>query len=59
MMALAHYNSLIKAHPAVTAALGSVNTRSHMGNQIPFNTHGGEKNTKKKHGEMTVSPYKS
>lgn len=34
MMALTHYNSLIKAHPAVTAALASINTHSHMGNQI-------------------------
>ncbi len=28
-MALTHYNSLIKAHPAVTAALGSINTHTH------------------------------
>lgn len=29
MMALTHYNSLIKAHPAVTAALSSINTHIH------------------------------
>lgn len=43
-MALTHYNSLIKAHPAVTAALASINKHSHMENQISACTH-----TQKKH----------
>lgn len=40
MMALTHYNSLIKAHPAVTAALSSMNTHSHMGNQVSVYAQG-------------------
>lgn len=34
MMALTHYNSLIKANPAVTAALGSINIHTHTHSHI-------------------------
>lgn len=42
MMALTHYNSLIKAHPAVTAALGCINTHTAIWENKSLFTHTGK-----------------